>query len=75
MKTSAGHFMAKKNSCAVILGTVTGAFPAVIHFFALNSLCYRAEFPGDAPPAVEFLLSLEGLYHRDGKTSIALSAA
>jgi hypothetical protein len=46
-----------KNSCAVVLVTVTGVFPAVIKFLAFNGFRNRAEFPGDAPLTVEFLLS------------------
>ena len=46
-----------KNSYAVVLVTVIGVFLAVIKFLALNGFRNRAEFPGDAPLTVEFLLS------------------
>jgi len=37
--------------------TVIGVFLAVIKFLAFNGFRNRAEFPGDAPLTVEFLLS------------------
>ena len=49
------HLRELKNSCAVILLTVTGVFLAVINFPAFNGFRNRAEFPGDAPLTVDFL--------------------
>ena len=46
-----------KNSYAVILVTVIGVFLSVIPFSAFNGFGHRAEFPGNAPLTVEFLLS------------------
>jgi hypothetical protein len=46
-----------KNSYAVVLVTVIGVFLAVIKFLAFKGFRNRAEFPGDAPLTVEFLLS------------------
>ena len=49
--------MELKNSYAVVLVTVIGVFLAVVKFLAFNGFRNRAEFPGDAPLTVEFLLS------------------
>ena len=48
---------ASKNSHAVILVTIMGVFLSVVQFPAFNGFRDRAERPGNAPLAVEFLLS------------------